>query len=142
MAVSRWKAFTLGRLIFGDMLLNWVLGVLFTFLPNLVERVIAVGPLLPPLIWRVIGVIFLLFAAWQTWIVVRRDIGPVGLILACDMAWVPVVLLTIALVFMAFPLRLWARIALWIGDVYMLFLGAWYLFLARRLSQPSGQAGS
>ena len=139
--VARWKRLTVNRVIFGDMLLNWTLGAIFTFLPGLAELALGKGPLMPPAVWRVIGIIFLVFAGWQTWIVLHRDIGPGGLIVSCIMAWAPVLLLTAALVFGEFPLRFAARIGLWVGDIYMLFLGAWYLFLARSLSQGPPPVG-
>ncbi|HEC23211.1 MAG TPA: hypothetical protein ENI95_09875 [Chloroflexi bacterium] len=131
---SAWR-FTLHRLFFGDMLLNWFLGGLLTFFPSPVDRLMGQAPLLTMGIYRLIGVGFLAFAAWQTWCIARQRLGPAGLVFAALMAEGPVVLLTIALVFMDFPLRPVARVALWVGDVYMLFLGAWYLFLARWLAK-------
>jgi hypothetical protein len=131
MTVGRMKALTIRWIIAGDMYLNWALGVLLAFVPGAAERAMSTGPLLPGLIWRGIGAIFLLFAAWQTWVVRRGEIGASGLIFASLMALVPVVLLTGGLIFVDFPLRAWARIALWVGNIYMFLLGGWYLYLAR-----------
>jgi hypothetical protein len=121
------------RIIFGDMLLNWTLGALLTLLPRFAESIAGTEPMLPVAVWRAIGVGFLLFAAWQTWVVQRWDIGPDGLWFAGWMAWIPAVLLTIALLYMGFPLRDGARVALWVGDIYMFLLGGWYAFVARGL---------
>jgi hypothetical protein len=137
MTAEQAKNFTLKRLIFGDMLLNWCLGIIFTIFPLPVDRVLGQVSLLPPSIYRVIGVGFLLFAAWQTWVVIQGDIKPGGLIFASLMAEIPVVLLTIALLFMDFKLRPGWRIALWVGNVYMLLLGVWYVFVARKLTNQT-----
>jgi hypothetical protein len=134
MQVAQAKAFT-RRIVFGDMLLNWFLGAVLTFLPGTVDQILGSAPLLPPVAYRVIGILFLAFAAWQTWAYTKElATRPVSLAFAAILALVPVVLLTIALLFIELPLRTGWRIALWVGDAYMLFLTAWYLTLARRLS--------
>lgn len=125
--------FTLKRLIFGDMILNWFLGIVLALLPGLADRVLGQANLLPLIIYRAIGIGFLLFAAWQTSLVVRGRCGPLDLYFAAAMAEGPVVLLTAALLFMSLALRPFARVALWIGDIYMLFLGGWYIFVANSL---------
>jgi hypothetical protein len=124
--------FTVRRIFFGDTVLNWFLGALMTFLPGLADRVLrsGAGPLLPPGVYRVIGVIFLLFAAWQTAVLVRGRMGAPALWFAAFMADAPVVLLTAALVYLNLPLRPGWRIVLWVGDVYMFLLGLWYVYLA------------
>lgn len=137
MTAEQAKTFTLKRLIFGDMLLNWCLGILFSVFPVPVDRMLGRAPLLPPIVYRVIGLGFLLFAAWQTWVVIQGDVKPGGLIFAALMAEIPVILLTIALLFMDFELRPGWRIALWVGNVYMLLLGGWYVFLARMLTNQT-----
>jgi hypothetical protein len=125
--------FTLKRLIFGDMILNWFLGIVLTLLPGLADRVLGQANLLPFIVYRIIGIIFLGFAAWQTSLVVRGRCGPFDLYFAAAMAEGPVVLLTAALLFMSLALRPVARVVLWIGDIYMLFLGGWYIFVANSL---------
>jgi hypothetical protein len=125
--------FTLNRLILGDMILNWFLGIVLALLPGLADRVLGQANLLPLVVYRIIGVIFIGFAAWQTSLVVRGRCKPFDLYFAAGMAEGPVVLLTIALVYMNLALRPAARLVLWIGDIYMLFLGGWYIFIARWL---------
>ncbi len=129
--------FTLNRLFLGDTLLNWFLGIGLTAWPAFVDRLVGSAgmPIMPLMVYRAIGVIFLLFATWQTIIIARRKLGPAALIFACLMAEVPVVLLAVALLYMDLPLRPVWRAILWVGNGYMLFLGAWYLFLARRLAR-------
>ncbi len=128
--VQQARAFTLRRIVFGDMVLNWFLGAVLSLFPAAVDGLLGRSSLAPPLVYRVVGVLFLLFAAWQTFIVVRGRLGVGALLFAALMALGPVVLLTVILLFMNLPLRSGWRIVLWIGDVYMLFLGCWYLFLA------------
>lgn len=137
--VEKARAFTLRRIVFGDMLLNWFLGAALSLFPALVDGLLGRAPLAPPVVYRVIGVLFLLFAAWQAFIIARGRLGVGALIFAALMALVPVVLLTMLLLFVNLPLHTGWRIALWVGDVYMLFLGCWYLFLAvaaRRAPTP------
>ncbi len=126
--------FTLRKLFFGDMLLNWFLGVALAALPGVADRLLSTGPpVLPPVAYRLIGFGFLAFAAWQTSVIVRRRLTPAALAFACLLAEIPVVLLAVALLFMGLPLKPFWRALLWVGNGYMLLLGAWYLFLARRL---------
>ncbi len=125
------REFTLKRLLLGDMLLNWGLGAVLAFSPASVDRLITYARVVPLAIYRIVGVVFLAFAAWQTAIELRRRLSPAALLFAALMAEAPVVLLTVVLVFMDVPLRAGWRIVLWVGNVYMLFLGAWYIFVAR-----------
>jgi hypothetical protein len=92
--------FTVHRIILGDMILNWFLGVVLLVLPEEVDRVIGQAQIMPSALYRIIGVCFALFAAWQTWIVRREHIGAPGLIAAALLALIPLVMLTVALVFM------------------------------------------
>ncbi len=118
------------RLFPADMALNVVLGAVLLLAPGAVDRTLGASPLLPPVVYRVIGAGFLAFAGWQLVVVLRPAIKPADLIFAAVMAEGPVVLLTIGLLMLPFDLRLAWRVILWIGDVYMLLLGVWYLFVA------------
>lgn len=129
--------FTRNRIVFGDMLLNWFLGVVLTFLPAFADSILGRSLLIPLWLYRLVGLGFLLFAAWQTFHVVRHQMGPGALVFAAWAAEIPVVMLTVALVALKLPLRPGARFALWVGDVYMLFLGGWYFYLARLLSRDA-----
>jgi hypothetical protein len=129
--IERARAFTLDRIVFGDMLLNWFLGAVMLLFPGAVDRLLAAtSPLLPSLVYRVVGIGFLLFAAWQTWVVVRHVLGPRQLVFAGILAEVPFLMLTAALVFANFDLKLFWRLVLWVGNIYMLLLGGWYFYLA------------
>jgi hypothetical protein len=48
--------FTLKRLIFGDMILNWFLGIVLTLLPGLADSVLGQANLLPLIVYRAIGI--------------------------------------------------------------------------------------
>jgi hypothetical protein len=111
------------------MVLNWVLGAALTLAPAWVDRLLGYSPLLPALIYRIIGIIFLAFAGWQTIIVARSKLGTAALLFAAFMALAPVILLTVALVWMDFGLYPVARVMLWAGNVYMFLLGVWYTFV-------------
>jgi hypothetical protein len=140
MTLEQAKDFTLHRIIFGDMLLNWLLGVILLLVPGLADQLIGRSPMLPDWVYRVIGIGFIGFAAWQTWIVRKDEINPPSLIFAALLAEGPVVLLTAALVFGNFPLYLLPKILLWIGNIYMLVLGVWYFYLARWVVARSATA--
>lgn len=133
--------FTIYRIILGDMLLNWLLGLVLLIFPSGLDRLIGTAPVLPLLLYRLTGIGFLLFAAWQTWIVRRGEIGPLGLTFAALMALGPVVLLTAALLFLDLPLEPLWRIVLWVANGYMVLLAVWYLTLARSVARAGSQPG-
>lgn len=133
--------FTLNRLFAGDMLLNWFLGVVMTFFPRWVDGILAVSPpLLPSIVYRGLGVGFLLFAAWQTYEIVRQRLGPPQLVIAAVLALVPFVGLAVGLVVLGAKVEPLWRGLLWLGDLYMLALGLWYLALARLLRAEAAGA--
>ena len=119
--------------VIGDNILNWFLGIALSFFPAIVIAGLSDQAILPESIIRIVGIIFLLFASWQIWSIKTRRINqPSSLIFAALMAVIPVILLTAALIFLGDALITFWRIILWAGNIYMLFLSAWYLFLARR----------
>lgn len=132
----RAHAFTLNRVFLGDTILNWFLGAVLTFFPRFVDRVLSFSPpMLPPVFYILLGVIFLGFSAWQTSVLVRQRMGPPALIFAGVMALLPFIGLTAGLLFLDLSLKPLWRVILWIGDIYMLLLGIWYLYLARRVRE-------
>lgn len=133
MTSGRAVRFTLNILFPGDAMLNWFLGFTLVLFPSTIDSLLGRRPLAPELVYQVAGVGFLVFAAWQTMIVFRRRIGSPGLVFAALMAEIPVVLLTVVLVFLKLEIVLIWRVVLWLGNVYMLLLGVWYMFVARRL---------
>lgn len=133
MDAKRLSEFT-KRLFSADAGLNVFLGLLFILFPVWTDQILTRSRLLPPGIYRVIGAVFLLYAAWQVLVlqknrVTTRDALP----FAAVMALVPFILLTTALVLADLPLILFWRILLWIGNIYMLLLAVWYVFIARLL---------
>lgn len=114
------------RILRGDANVNVILGVIFIAIPDTIEDVLASAPLIPFIIWRVIGVIFILYAVWEVIVVRRPPLSASSLAFASMMALVPVVLLTTALLFGDFALRPLGYILLWIGDAVMLLLGSYY----------------
>lgn len=139
MTLERAKAITLGCIILPDMILNWFLGIMLLIFPRFVDDLIGTAPILPSLIYQAMGILFLVFAAWQVWILRCNDIYEAGLIYAALMAEIPVIALTIALVFWDAPIYPLVRVLLWVGNIYMLFLGAWYFFLAYWISKRRAQ---
>lgn len=122
------------KIILSDMILNWILGILFAFFPGSVKDWLFYERLtwLPFWFWFLAGIGFLAFAAWQLKIVLKGKINRRELIFASAMALLPAALLTFSLLFLSLPLFLSARILLWLGDIYMLFLGIGYFILADR----------
>ncbi len=140
MTLERAHNLTVRRIILPDMVLNWFLGAVLLFVPRTVDSLLGTASLLPAIAYQGMGVLFLVFAAWQLTVVRRGAATPAGLVFAALMAEVPVLALTAALVFGNFPLLGVWRVVLWIGDIYMLFLGTWYLALARWLAKNTGIA--
>jgi hypothetical protein len=121
-------------LIRTDMFINWFLGFVLVFFPHRIERLLTFELLLPLSIWVIMGIVFLGFAVWQLKVVKKGSLEPKELKFAAFMALVPVVLLT-AVLFVEIPLYFWARVILWVANIYMLVLGVWYLYLSRSLSK-------
>lgn len=133
------KRFTL-YLILADNLLNWVLGVLLTFFPKdvwtlLFDRpVYSMSPILTYNHLIFFGVCFLIFATWQVQVFLRRwKLVAKNLRIAAWLAWIPALLLTIGLLLPYVELFPVTRTLLWIGNVYMILLGAWYWWVAKKL---------
>lgn len=137
-AANRLARFTLRRVLLGDMLLNWLLTGLLILTPATVDGLLGETALAPLWVYQSVGAAFALFAAWQLTDQLRGRVGAGGLIFAAALAEGPVVPLTAALVFAPLALRPAARAVLWVGNIYMLFLGVWYLFVARRVMLESG----
>jgi hypothetical protein len=142
MSVDGARQFTLNILFRADTILNWLLGCVLVFFPSMVDDIIGRQLLAPPLVYQAIGAGFLVFAAWQTVRVIGRQLGIGALVFAAFMAEIPVILLTAALVFMNLDLEPVWRLVLWLGNVYMLILGVWYIFLARWLARQEARPGS
>ena len=120
------------RLFSADAGLNVFLGMLLTFSPAWTDQIITRSRLVPPGIYRFIGTIFLIYAAWQLLVILKNRVASRdAMIFAAVMALVPVILLTAALLYADLPLNLFWRIILWMGNIYMLLLAAWYVFIAR-----------
>lgn len=139
MNVQRARELTLRRIIFPDMILNWFLGVVLLAIPGIVDDFMGTAPILPSIAYRIMGFMFIGFAAWQVWVLRRDTLAEPGLIFAGLLAEGPVILLTIALLFWDMPLHPLARILLWIGNIYMFFLGAWYFTLAYWINKQRNQ---
>ena len=123
------------RLLKGDIIANVVLGVAFIAIPGPIEALLGDGPLVPYVAWRAIGVIFVLFAAWVALVTRRPPLSAVSLAFASFMALGPVVLLTIALLFLPVPLTTLGRVILWLGDGVMLLLGSYYAQVIWRMQR-------
>lgn len=128
---------TTKKIVVADMWLNWIIGGTATFLPFQFSSWLSQDPILPAIVYVLIGVGFLLFAYWQ-WGLLRSG----DKFLAKDLkfsAWLaigPVVLLTIVLFLpIAAKLHLISRIVLWIADVYMLMLAGWYWWVAGKMTE-------
>lgn len=121
------------RLLKGDTILNFILGVAFIAIPGPIEAILGDGPLIPFIAWRVIGVIFVLFAAWEAYVTRRPLLSVASLAFASFMALAPVVLLTAALLFLPMPLNTLGRVVLWLGDLVMFLLGSYYALVIWRM---------
>lgn len=114
------------KLFLFDTFFNWFLGIIFLFFYRFFEDLIGNEPLLPDIIWIIIGAGLLLFSIWQTYTVLIKRISKNLFLFSCIMAWIPFIMLTYALAFMEFALKTEARIFIWIGDLYMFILGFFY----------------
>jgi uncharacterized membrane protein YuzA (DUF378 family) len=122
--------FTHRRIFPGDMALNYALAAIMLAVPGFVDSTLGSAPMLSDLVYRIIGIGFLGFAIWQTLIVRKAKLSTAALYFAAILAFGPVIALTIALL-MDFALKPFWRYVLWVGNVYMLLLTVWYIYVAR-----------
>lgn len=115
------------RFFLFDTYVNWGLGILFLFFHDQAEKWMSNEALLPDYLWICIGAIFLLFGWWQTYIVLKNKFGRFARLFGFITAWLSVLVLTYALVFMNFNLFPEARLIIWVGNLYMFILGGLYL---------------
>lgn len=114
------------RILKGDAVANVIIGVALIAFPAPIESALGYAALMPFIIWQIIGAVFLVYAVWEFIVVRRPPLSAASLAFASMMALVPVVLLTIALLFGNFALRPIGYVVLWIGDAVMLVLGSYY----------------
>lgn len=123
-----------------DMYLNFFLAILLSMYPSRVQFLLLEESVFPELMYVVFGLGFLVFALWQNKVFIkdmrmlRKD-----LIIAAWMAWIPVILLTIALVDLNLPIRNIGLGLLWIGNIYMLWLGFHYVSIAYKTKNKRGE---
>lgn len=125
----RW---TSQRLFPADAALNYLLGLALLISPALWGRLLALRPELPGWLYRGLGLGFLAFALWQSLALRKAQLSRADLVFASALALGPVLALSAALLAPHFDLNPVARAVLWIGDLYMLGLGAWYAWLSLR----------
>jgi hypothetical protein len=143
MKSEQYNAFAV-RLLTWDRILNAILGVAFIAIPGPIESVLGEPPLIPTVVWWVIGALFLLFAAWEQIVIRRPPLSIASLAFVSLMALVPVVLLTAALLFLDIPLNTFGRVILWAGDLLMLLLGVYYaqvIWLTKREEAKASAGG-
>ncbi|MFV1917034.1 MAG: hypothetical protein ACC618_00890 [Patescibacteria group bacterium] len=135
-AVSkRIKEITL-QVIKADMIINWLLALMFIFFPRFFQRLIAEGDIFQIWLWRLIGITLIIFAGWQVKIIKRGKTtqGELGFLVLAT--FTPAALLAAGL-FMDFPLYHSSRLLLWVADFYMLSLGAFYLYVLKKHRRAS-----
>ena len=114
-----------------DALVNIVIGFIFLFLSEKAEVFIFGGRVFPHYVWIVIGAGFLYFAYWQIRSMAKGKMEKKALIFALVMEWAPAFAVTLILIIPVLSLAVNGRLILVIGDIYMMLLGAYYLWLIR-----------
>lgn len=132
MTADDYNALTV-RILFYDMWLNIALGIVLVAAPGPLESVLGDGPLIPFIAWRIMGLLFLGYAAWEWFAIRNAPLSALDVAFACIMALVPVVLLAAALLFLDVPLNTLGWILLWFADIFMLVLGSYYAFVVWRI---------
>lgn len=124
------RKFTL-KIIKLDAYLNWFLGLFFLAKPDLFQSLLFPSLKLPSLFWLLASLVFLGFAAWQTFfMVIPQSINVCQLQTAAALAWLPFLGLTYILVLLPTVFYPRAFLILWLADLYMFVLGTWYLYIA------------
>jgi hypothetical protein len=110
-----------------DNVVNWLLAAALVLAPITFEQFITRVPLLPAIVYRIIGAGFVVFALWQDWILMRKRRALMDMWVAGVLAILPAIALTVALIAFEQFLHPGALTGLWVGNVYMIVLGVWYL---------------
>ena len=117
-----------GFIVWFDITINYLLGAWLLFAPNGFDRLIGASTVMPLFFYRIIGIGLLLFAIWQTIMIRSNKIFTNNYLLpAIILAVIPVIILAAALLFGDFPVKPAWKMILWIGDLYMILLSAWYI---------------
>ena len=112
-----------------DLILNWTLGLALLFFPEVINRLTFKTALFGPMLYTLLGVLFLLFAFWQTGVhLLKKVFRPFNLAFAAVMAIIPIILLTQALLSFNSLIHPLILLLLWLGNTYMFLLTAWYLY--------------
>lgn len=110
-----------------DTILNWVIGVGLIVM-NVDALLMQNPPVIAGWIYRVLGILYLGFAGWQTFNAKNTN-SPATLRFAFWMVVIPVVFMGWALIAFHAQLKPTARIILWIAEFYMVLLSGWYGYL-------------
>ena len=110
-----------------DLVINYTLGLFLLFLPYAFDRMIGSLPVLSPFLYQVIGGGLIVFAGWQSYMVSKKLLFTIQYLwTAITLAILPVIILTTALLFGDFSIKTTWMIIIWLGDLYMVLLTAWY----------------
>jgi hypothetical protein len=110
-----------------DTILNWVIGLGLVVL-NVDALLMENPPVIQGWFYRVLGIIYLGFAAWQTYNA-KNTSAPATLRFAFWMVVIPVLFMGWALIAFHSDLKPIIRILLWIAEFYMVLLSGWYGYL-------------
>jgi len=121
-------------IVWMDIAINLSAGFVLLFDPPLANRLLFNAVVLPGWLYRLLGVGFLLFAAWQILVFVQPGGFRVrNLRFAAVLAWVPAIALSYGLLSsVGGQLLPAARIFLWAANGYMVLLGGLYWGLAEK----------
>jgi hypothetical protein len=109
-----------------DKYLNLILGFVLLFFPNLLKSFIFAYGLFPTLYLKLLGVGLFLFGIWQEFLAQKDGLQPNVLKILSFAALLPVLVLTVWLIFNFILLTFFGKAALIIADLYMLWLGILY----------------
>lgn len=134
MSKTKQKTLTL-KIIRYDSYLNWVIGLALLAVPTQIQSLIFPTFTLPAWLYFSLSLGFLAFAAWQTFsILIPIRLTSCQLQFSSFLAWLPVLALTLTLALIPFTFHPTALYLLWFANLYMLLLGAWYLYLSTKIS--------
>ncbi|MBN2422925.1 hypothetical protein JXB41_06885 [Candidatus Woesearchaeota archaeon] len=119
------------KIIVLDNLINWFIGIALLFFTRFSRGLLSENMFFPMIFWKGLGLVFLVFAAWQDY-TIAKGISKTDYRFASVMAILPVIGLSYALLFMDLGLFYYTEIALWLGNIYMAVLGAWYWFVSSK----------
>ncbi|WP_455383361.1 hypothetical protein, partial [Salinispira pacifica] len=110
--------------------ITWLVAVATLLFPSWVDRLIGFGTIFSPAGYRIIGVIGIAAAAWQTWVIAARAFRPATAAVGSVAGAAAAAAISFGLAMYHSPLRPGFRVIFWVVAVFLLLQSVWLALAA------------